>query len=56
MPGVGNEHAVQKPVAEIPNAPTDYFAGSNSGLPEGCISGFVAGNEEGFGSVVAGTG
>jgi hypothetical protein len=47
---------MQKPVGQFPKAPPDYFAGSNSGFSEGCVSGLVAGNEEGFGSVVAGIG
>jgi hypothetical protein len=56
MPNVRNDQALQKSVAEPPNPPANYFAGSNSGLSKGCVFGFVAGNEEGFGSVVAGIG
>jgi hypothetical protein len=41
---------------KFPKAPTNYFAGSNAGLSEGCVSGFVGGNEEGCGSIVAGIG
>jgi hypothetical protein len=47
---------MQKSVVQSPNTPTNYFAGSNTGLAKGCVSGFVAGNEEGLGSVVGGIG
>jgi hypothetical protein len=55
-PGVRNECAFQNPIAQFPKAPTNYFAGSNSGLSDGSVPGLVAGNEEGLGSVVAGIG
>jgi len=55
-PGVRNERAFQKPIAQFPKAPTNYFAGSNSGLSDGSVTGLVAGNEDGLGSVVAGIG
>jgi hypothetical protein len=41
----------KSPLYNPQNRQPIIFAGSNSGLSEGCVCGFVAGNEEGFGSV-----
>jgi hypothetical protein len=42
-PNVRKDRALQKRAVQPPNPPANYFAGSNSGLSKGCVSGFVAG-------------